>query len=557
MKIGIVIQGQILSFGSVGGLNTIRQGFDASEITITNFENAKRHGFLPLVVTWKPKTFEEKKVIRKLKSKKIKILLKDSPTYFDPDHRYKQRHAFLFGISELEKQNQLDFVFKIRTDMLMPDEFWIWLAKIVKDKKTKNKFFSSELIIEDPFYLGDFLQGGEKDLVVSMLDSYLNKRKYYFPSSVADFGIHFYSQITNSFFFRKMGIVKKYFLFIFYHDDLIRLWQATVEKRIQVLPKDIWLKIKWRKRYIFEIFPPHSFNFAFTSNTNPKLNTSVIALSYDLWRRKIRRYQRLKSNKIHVAFFNSINFIFFSGKGLWTKIDRYFNLSNQKIILGRVSCIGKDILKLEEKDYLLKNQQKSRVDNFYASIIGKNKPQYNLIEPYIGREDIKPLIKEQCDLPWLKVNTQNIKYILMDTYSELTDKKFTHKKEGWSFSCHYADLDKSKRKEFEKIFADEGLLPLKQLEKSYEQFFTWCKKEYSDIPIYVVVASSALDSKKEYKKRALEIKRVLKKLAKKNKQLRIITIPESQINPGDDSLPYHYSPLSLFEYKEKWASMKL
>ncbi len=236
---------------------------------------------------------------------------------------------------------------------------------------------------------------------------------------------------------------------------------------------------------------------------------------------------------------------------------RLKKLKNKKYfknkILTRNSCLGRDISRLKFKEFRNSptlNIQKGRVDMLIKWMNGETTPISKAVKNHLSRKDIYQHIKQQEKAIWKDVN--NIEFLVMDSFSELTDQKFTHKKEGWSFLAHYSDINQTNN--FKNTFQCDGLLPIEDFEKSYISFFDWFKKQYSNKNIYFIHFSTKFDTRNEFKKRASEILRILLKLEKKYNFLKNIYIPDKDITQNkNEKFPYHYSNETFKKFVINWS----
>jgi|WetSurMetagenome_2_1015567.scaffolds.fasta_scaffold01139_4 hypothetical protein len=225
----------------------------------------------------------------------------------------------------------------------------------------------------------------------------------------------------------------------------------------------------------------------------------------------------------------------------------------KKIIIGRNACLGNELLRnwlKNNHDFLVINQQKTRVDLFLDRVSGAPQPKADIIKKYfrLKRADLDEIIKQQEKLPWL-ANKRPVKYLVMDSFAELTDKKFTHKKEDWSFTCFWNDL--SHDENFERTFSAQDMLPLDDLEKSYADFFDWAAEKYPGIKIFFIHYPDNLEKREKYLERSRKIKEVLLKLASQKPFVEnIILSSAAEKNPADE-FPYHYGPKVYDELTEK------
>jgi len=222
----------------------------------------------------------------------------------------------------------------------------------------------------------------------------------------------------------------------------------------------------------------------------------------------------------------------------------------KKVIMSRTACFGKDLidLKFGTKNVFIWNQQKTRADVFMEYINGATRPKWRTVAPFLKRNDVWYLIEQQELLPWLHLR-KTPDYIIMDSLAELTDKKITHKKEGWSFCSHISDLDITS--DFNEIFTIEGLLSEEKLEESYSVFFEWIAERYKKMPIYFIHYPTTFDPRDLYKRRGKLILEIMQKLAKKDPFIHNIFLDDSRVFPYEyDSYPYHYSSETNLEFKK-------
>jgi hypothetical protein len=215
----------------------------------------------------------------------------------------------------------------------------------------------------------------------------------------------------------------------------------------------------------------------------------------------------------------------------------------KEIILGRNACLGNELLRAwtkKHKDFLVINQQRVRVDIFLDCANGAPRPKAGIIKKYfrLRRSDLNELVRQQENLPWLK-NKRAVKYLVMDSFTELTDKKFTHRKENWSFCCYWNDLIHDEK--FDKEFSSSGMLPLEDLEKSYSAFFDWANRKYPGIRIFFIHYPDRLEKREKYLERSKKIKEVLEKLSAENNFIKNIFLEEEKTKKNLlDEFPYHY-----------------
>ena len=235
---------------------------------------------------------------------------------------------------------------------------------------------------------------------------------------------------------------------------------------------------------------------------------------------------------------------------------KYNMMRDNRTILGRTACLGQTCFKIKsgKKNRQLNNQQKTRVDLLCEWIHGAQRPQANLIKPYLMRVDIYPFIVQQQEMPWFQTKDE-IQYLLMDSFAELTDQKFTHRTEGWSFCCHYTDIEHTAK--FKEEFECCGLLPIEDIEKVYNEFFDWFEKSYPDKIVIFIHFPAKLDYRKIYQDRAKAIFNIMQKIESQRKYIYNIAISDENVSwHEDDNFPYHYGKDTYKVFIEEWRRIE-
>lgn len=222
------------------------------------------------------------------------------------------------------------------------------------------------------------------------------------------------------------------------------------------------------------------------------------------------------------------------------------------VVFGRSACVGQDVLAARLKSLNQKirfiNLQKGRLDLLFSWLDGAPRPKAKIVKPYLVRQDVFGLIKQQEKLKWF--NHQDPQYLFIDLYSELTDQKFTHRQEGWSFACHYTDIDHSGN--FDQIFSSDGLLPVTEFKKHYKQLFDWFGKNYPTKKIIIVHYSAKYDQRQVFKERVIAQNLALRELSVDYPNLINLELND------DDFLvfPYHYSDKTLAKNIDLWSDLE-
>lgn len=231
----------------------------------------------------------------------------------------------------------------------------------------------------------------------------------------------------------------------------------------------------------------------------------------------------------------------------------------RKIILSRSACLGQELFQIVSmgKKTLFISQQKMRFDLFLDQIKTKNKIMDGLVRKYLTNDSfLFPFIQEQTFLHWLSIKS-DISFFMIDSFSELVDKKFTNKKEGWSFCCYGSDVNQTEG--FKEDFESFGLIRVEDLDKTYRSFFNWFELKYPKKQIFFIHYPTILDGRPLYVERGKKILEIMKEIAKEKKYIHNICVDDSMVDWTEDDIkhmyPYHYSKKTVGEFIIKWKEI--
>lgn len=219
-------------------------------------------------------------------------------------------------------------------------------------------------------------------------------------------------------------------------------------------------------------------------------------------------------------------------------------------ILARTACMGNDSLKLVlgTKKIKIWHIQKCRIDLLEKEVTS-NKFPLNLIPfKFIERQDVKQCVAMQDNLKF--PNAIEPKFILFDSFSELTDQEFVY--QGTSFYCSYSDLKKKYQGERAGI-TSKGLISLEILEEKYYKVFTALRNRYPNSPLIFLHFPTHKEERKLFKDRAIAIAQAIENLCTELTYLHSVSIPSELLNrdlaitTNDDRFPYHYGS-EIYEY---------
>ncbi|MBU3632849.1 hypothetical protein [Polynucleobacter sp. AP-Feld-500C-C5] len=219
--------------------------------------------------------------------------------------------------------------------------------------------------------------------------------------------------------------------------------------------------------------------------------------------------------------------------------------------LGRHACLGYDVLKHFENLPTEVNFQKGRADLLVRYLEEKKLlPKAGELAKFMARKDVLPLIKQLEYFDCLPKHPP--KFILMDSFSELTDQLFEHKFEGWQFACGFSDINHSE--DFGFIYNAWGLLSIIDIQKSYEDLFKLIEIRWGKVPIYFLHFPIALEKRDIFRERYFAIMSTIDSLSANYSHIHSIKIDESRvISPSNVSdalkdFPYHYDYQTYAEF---------
>lgn len=220
--------------------------------------------------------------------------------------------------------------------------------------------------------------------------------------------------------------------------------------------------------------------------------------------------------------------------------------------LGRHACLGYDVLKHFENLPIEVNFQKGRADLLMGYWEGsKLFPKSNQLSRAMARHDVLPLIRQLEYFDCLPKRPP--KFILMDSFAELTDQLFSNKEQGWEFCCGYSDLLHTS--ELDHQYLSFGHLPLENLEDAYRKLFNLFNSRWGDVPILFLHFPIALETRDLYIERYTRISESIDSIALTMPNLISIRIDENLVarptNVNDElrDFPYHYSPDTYLLFK--------
>jgi hypothetical protein len=268
MKWGLVIQGPTITFGQ--GPNNSEFGFSA-ESTIK--KNILRFSSLIdeiVISTWENSEIE----IKDFNTSKIKLIENVVPIDCDFDNRRKQFITTLAGCRYLLGNSKVTHVLKIRTDQEVDNKLMDWLitffSKTNKDYREsasiqEDYLVFSDMLVENPFYLGDFIFAGTIKDVTSFCEANL---KFYsrnlHPLIGIDYVLKYLSQRDKLFWINFFKVIPLIFQVSNKNNFKVQAyWRNIMATSMTVIPHEFFDTIIWRGKPMSDVIPDSKSKFQF------------------------------------------------------------------------------------------------------------------------------------------------------------------------------------------------------------------------------------------------------------------------------------------------------
>jgi len=213
-------------------------------------------------------------------------------------------------------------------------------------------------------------------------------------------------------------------------------------------------------------------------------------------------------------------------------------------VFTRTACLGNDVFdNLFDGRITRLNLQKGRLD-FLIDTLGYKKlksPRVKVVKLF-DRRDVVGMVWAQSSSYWTSLKPPS--FILMDSFSDLTDREFIFRKGGARFACHSKDL-KNLSQIGEYVYRSD-LLPIESLEANYSILFNKFDDTWGDLPIIFIHFPTLFEDRKLYQERAREIRRAIENISMVNPNVYSISAPESVVFRAEENdlsligFPYHY-----------------
>jgi hypothetical protein len=180
LKIGVVIQGPILSIG-VTGENSELVKFDSSDTVVLQYKAAQSLDCEVVVVTWNVEDTSKLIGIREidiLKLEDYKHLFRNNfkNQYFSGKNKFRQFYSTLNGVEELGKRG-CNFIVKIRTDQFLDLHNLISFIETFPNIMAQTSIFVPFLNPLMPNYVNDFYFCGTKNSMSIFCENFISSKE--------------------------------------------------------------------------------------------------------------------------------------------------------------------------------------------------------------------------------------------------------------------------------------------------------------------------------------------------------------------------------------------
>ncbi len=513
----VVVQGLLNSKGS--GPNPTPAGFDAVNYVIKNIENSLKLGYKVIFLCWNHENRISQDIILTHFENNINFKTQQVVDSYGKDGKFKMLSSLYDQILIDNKIKSETYILKIRSDMLMPDTFWEWIKEInTREVISNNKIYVSELN-EITGYLGDFILLGTKKKLEQELAKYVAKSSLVLHPGHSDIGLKLIANESGSFKIITRKATRK-------------KWINYIHDNVEVIPKDIFADTIWRGKRVSEVIDIELFtspsdykNFSYRSN-----DFKSLLYAYNI--------NGLRSSYI----MNSISFLQFILKSFVAfkrKVKNYSPI-NRKKIYSRSACFGRIVV--EDRNIIgngrIENFQKARID-YVNQVLNRSKTvyeSYDEISKVITNPELQDFQKQNIALN--EYEFKNVDIYIIDTFSDLTDKKFGIKGSNSYFYSHYNDLNKDS--EIFSLIEDHGLLDIHQVKIEYQNFIDKIMLMNNNSIMIFIHYPSKFESRIEYIQRGEKIFEILSSISNSYKNVYNVKLSDSQVI-AKDSFPYHFS----------------
>ena len=245
MRLGLIIQGPVISFG-VEGAGASSSGFN----TISTMAINSRL-FAPLVEEVIISTWNDGNLDRSDFLSDIHILELDPIKGFDFGNIYKQFFSNLQAALWLRKNTNCTHVIKIRADQEVPIEIPTWVKQFyAEDTLNQNKIIFSDALTSEPLYSGDFVVAAPIDLFIEFCQEVTSTKRLH-PVNAIDYVLKL--AVLKKRPLPSKNIILRSWQIAGVSSKVEELWATMLLADIAIIPRCYYKKIIWRGAAITDL----------------------------------------------------------------------------------------------------------------------------------------------------------------------------------------------------------------------------------------------------------------------------------------------------------------
>ena len=287
-KFGVIIQGPIISYGS-GGRNDNPEGFDSTDTIKKNIDIISQHIPTNNIVFSGWSTDSEIKTIN------IPTVFSKDPYGFDYLNQKRQFYTIKKGFDYLSNNNEIQYYVKIRTDQLIPNNFWEWIT--TSYQKLDNQILVSEFYNNSPFTVGDFVFSTSKKNFSNFINSQVLNRHSINGSRNMVFKYLSFDpknmefKISRNYLLNDLRLVVKF-------DQVHNYWNEFKHSFFFSIPLEIYKDIEWRGLSMNTRFENLQQTFTFKATYSEKHTFKSFKTEYGRYISYTKIYFRKKLKKL-------------------------------------------------------------------------------------------------------------------------------------------------------------------------------------------------------------------------------------------------------------------
>ena len=227
-------------------------------------------------------------------------------------------------------------------------------------------------------------------------------------------------------------------------------------------------------------------------------------------------------------------------------------------ILFRGACLSRNTFDNIVEDFELVSCNKQRVDYALETICSPGAAvSVKALKSVIPMDE---MLEAQIRAQERSIfSYDDVRAIVMDSYSELVDVRFVHENSGTRFFATYSDVKRTPG--LLEMLRSDGRLDLSGLRAHYDEFFRQVERVYGDIPVLYLVFPSDFEDREEFLVRHVAVEAAIREVAAGRRNVTVFKPGLVEKNPNDE-MTYHFSYATYLSFarqicaKVPWLKLK-